>query len=160
MCALPSVSVPLPLVGLSGVPVSLLMTLLALLSVSVVSAAVAACFRRPDRRRSENASARVLSYLSDHCGSTQEAVQAGTGLSAPETLSAVEELRARGVIERRVDRRDPSVLQHHLVERGPGAERCHAPTAFRAPAAHAGTPTHPAGGAAPDGPVSRSYAGG
>ncbi|MCF2131858.1 hypothetical protein L1I79_36370 [Strepomyces sp. STD 3.1] len=121
---------------------SLLVTLFALFSVSVVSVVAAVCFRRPGRRRSENASARVLSYLSGHCGSTQEAIQEGTGLSAKEALSAIEELRASGMVERRVDRRAPSVLHHHLVERGPETERCHAPTAFRAPAADAEGPVH------------------
>lgn len=136
---------------------SLLVTLLVLFSVSVLSAAVVACLRRPDRRRSENASALVLAHLSDHCGSTQEAIRAATGLSAPQTLSAIEELRARGLVERRVDRRDPSVLQHHLVRQGPGAERCHAPTVLSPPAAYTGVPAGPADD---NGRAPLSYAGG
>ncbi|MBQ0891066.1 hypothetical protein KBZ94_40190 [Streptomyces sp. RM72] len=134
---------------------SLLMTLLALFSVSVVSAAAATCLRRPGRRRSKKASALVLSHLGDHCCSTQEAIQAATGLSAPHTLSVIEELRARGLVERRVDRRVPSVLQHHLVKRGAGAERCHAPAVFEPPSAYTGVPAGPAA----DGRAPLSYAG-
>lgn len=149
---------PAPLMC-SGVPVSLLVTLIALFSVLVVATVVAACFRWPGRRRSKNASAEVLSYLSDHCCSTQEEIQAGTGLDAPVLLSAVEELRARGEVERRVDRRDPSVLQHHLVKRGRGTRRCHGQGLLWKPVARTGaSSSSPALGG--PGPAPRSRVGG